>query len=109
MDYSLIVGIYDCTQENKQRNTLPVTGDEEDEEAEEDEFPAEDVGGEDGIEEEENGIGEDEFGIGDGISGAATPPDSPQPTTPVTPFCGDLDPEMECFGIRSSEGMSTLY
>ena len=94
MDYSLIVGIHDCTVEDKQqRNTFPVPADEEEEE---EEGPGEEVP-EEYAEEEENGVDED----GEGVP---TPPDSPQPITPMPPFNGELDAELERFGVRSAEG-----
>nr|KAG5694230.1 hypothetical protein BaRGS_035334 [Batillaria attramentaria] len=98
MDYSLIVGIHDCSVEDKQhRNNFPVPADEEEEE--EESYLEE--GGEEGVEEEENGV-EDEGGLGD----VPTPPDSPQPITPMPVFSGELDPELERFGVRSLEGSS---
>lgn len=94
MDYSLIVGIHDCTVEDKQqRNTFPVPADEEEDE---EEGLAEEVQ-EECAEEEENGVDED----GEGVP---TPPDSPQPITPMPPFNGELDGELERFGVRSAEG-----
>ncbi|XP_076471894.1 phosphatidylinositol 5-phosphate 4-kinase type-2 alpha-like [Babylonia areolata] len=101
MDYSLIVGIHDCTAQDKlQRNTFPVPADEEEEE---EEGLGEEVA-EEGGEEEENGVDEE----GDGIP---TPPDSPQPITPMPPFSGELDGELERFGIRSAEtsGKTEVY
>ncbi|XP_070210913.1 phosphatidylinositol 5-phosphate 4-kinase type-2 alpha-like [Littorina saxatilis] len=93
MDYSLIVGIYDCTVEDKQqRNTFPVPADEEEEE-------------EEGLGEEviDEGVEEVENGVEDDGELAGTPPDSPQPVTPMPPFSGELDAELETFGVRSVE------
>ena len=97
MDYSLIVGIHDRTVEDKQqRNTFPVPADEEEEE---EEGLGEEVGDEGG-EEEENGVDDDG-------EGAPTPPDSPQPVTPVPPFSGEMDGDLEKFGICSLECKSS--
>lgn len=93
MDYSLIVGIHDGTVEDKlHRNNFPVPADEEEDEEEGEEGFGDEVG-----EEEENGV-EEESTFGDGVP---TPPDSPQPITPMPTFCGELDSELERFGVRS--------
>ncbi|PVD30502.1 hypothetical protein C0Q70_09769 [Pomacea canaliculata] len=99
MDYSLIVGIHDATREDmQQRNSFPVPADEEDDEEEEGPYEEQ---SEEVVEEEENGLGGEEE-CGD--VGVPTPPDSPQPTTPMVPFCGELDGELERFAVRSTEG-----
>ena len=86
MDYSLIVGIHDCDRidpdgsEMNQPNTdsdEPVSGDEEN-----------------GLDYEEN---HDIAGF------APTPPDSPQPNV-LPAYNGDIDPNIERFGIKSVEG-----
>jgi hypothetical protein len=91
MDYSLIVGIHDCDRidpdgpEMNAPNTdsdEPVSGDEEN-----------------GLEYEENHE----------IAGfAPTPPDSPQPNV-LPAYNGDIDPNIERFGIKSVEGNLYLY
>lgn len=105
MDYSLIVGIHDATREDmQQRNSFPVPADEEDDEEEEGPYEEQ---SEEVVEEEENGLGGEEE-CGD--VGVPTPPDSPQPTTPMVPFCGELDGELERFAVRSTEGeMNCCY
>ena len=98
MDYSLIVGIHDMTDEDtNSRNSFPMPADEE-EDDDDAAAPCPDETPEDNHDEEKNGVGED--GEGDPPS----PPDSPQPITPMPPFSGDLDPELERFGVRSVEG-----
>lgn len=89
MDYSLIVGIHDCDRidpdgpEMNPPNTdsdEPVSGDEE------------------------NGV-EYEGDVPDIGGFAPTPPDSPQPNI-LPAFNGDIDPNIERFGIKSVEGIS---
>ncbi|XP_033762842.1 phosphatidylinositol 5-phosphate 4-kinase type-2 alpha-like [Pecten maximus] len=85
MDYSLIVGIHDC--ERADREAIEALVQEEPGEGEEDENDT------------ENGILEDdEYDYG----GVPTPPDSPQPMA-MPPFVGELDSNLERFGIKSSE------
>ncbi|RUS87940.1 hypothetical protein EGW08_004295 [Elysia chlorotica] len=51
---------------------------------------------------------ESESGIKDGFG---SPPDSPQPTTPMPQFMGELDPDLERYGLHSSEesGKNEIY
>ncbi|KAL4222748.1 Phosphatidylinositol 5-phosphate 4-kinase type-2 beta [Mactra antiquata] len=87
MDYSLIVGIHDCDRVDADGVEMcppntdsdePVSGDEENGVEYEGEVP--DIGG---------------F--------APTPPDSPQPNV-LPAYNGDIDPNIERFGIKSVEG-----
>ena len=95
MDYSLIVGIHDSSLDDMhEHNAFPIPHEEEEEE-DEAEDPVEEGGEE---EEEENGMDEEE-------EGALTPPDSPQPHTSLPAFCGELDGELERFGVYCTAGM----
>ncbi|XP_050418652.1 phosphatidylinositol 5-phosphate 4-kinase type-2 alpha [Patella vulgata] len=87
MDYSLIVGIHDA--------------DIAEQEQQEKQIQQEDFAGsvdQDDIEEED----EDVDDLNDGYGLAITPPDSPQPTTPL-PFNGELDAKLEKYAYKSSE------
>lgn len=106
MDYSLIVGIHDLTVEDKQqRNSFPMPADEEEEEEEGGGSGGDEIL-EEGGEEEENGVDE-----ADPEERFPTPPDSPQPITPMPLFSGELDVELERFGVCSAEetGKSEIY
>lgn len=88
MDYSLIVGIHDCERADSDAIDALVQ---------------EEPGGEEVYDENdaENGLLEDdEYDYG----GVPTPPDSPQPLV-TPPFGGELDSNLERFGIKSSDGM----
>lgn len=81
MDYSLIVGIHDCDRADMESAEMNQRVKETDEDSNE----------------EENGVDEDINGLG----GVPTPPDSPQPIH--QPFTGEIDPNIERYGIRCSE------
>ncbi|XP_052245629.1 phosphatidylinositol 5-phosphate 4-kinase type-2 alpha-like [Dreissena polymorpha] len=87
MDYSLIVGIHDCDRIEPEGSDINAQNSESD---------GEPVSGED-----ENGLEEQVPDIG---GFAPTPPDSPQPYGPVPAFNGDIDPNIEKFGVKSLEG-----
>lgn len=102
MDYSLIVGIHDRDQENESGISfaMPSGADEEGEDDEESEIGVPCMAGGDQGEyhyDEEDGYG--------------SPPDSPQPTTPMPQFMGELDPDLERYGLHSSEdsGKHEIY
>lgn len=78
MDYSLIVGIHDCDRAEMETAEMAQR--------------ARDM--EENSSEEENGLDEDINGVG----GVPTPPDSPQPQH--QPFNGEIDPNIERFGIK---------
>lgn len=81
MDYSLIVGIHDCEraeQETLENSNPDLSAMEEND--------------------SENGLDDDEYY---GPGGVPTPPDSPQPAV-YLPYTGELDSEMERYGIKSS-------
>lgn len=80
MDYSLIVGIHDPDR------------------TETDVVDAHNIDTDEGSE-DENGLDEDNVDMG-GL--APTPPDSPQPNN-VPAFSGDMDPNIERFGIKGVE------
>lgn len=81
MDYSLIVGIHDCDRADMESAEMNQRVKETEEDSNE----------------EENGVDEDINGLG----GVPTPPDSPQPIH--QPFTGEIDPNIERYGIRCSE------
>jgi hypothetical protein len=83
MDYSLIVGIHDCDRADMESAEMNQRVKETEEDSNE----------------EENGVDEDINGLG----GVPTPPDSPQPIH--QPFTGEIDPNIERYGIRCSEGL----
>jgi len=83
MDYSLIVGIHDCDRADMESAEMNQRAKETEEDSNE----------------EENGVDEDINGLG----GVPTPPDSPQPIH--QPFTGEIDPNIERYGIRCSEGL----
>uniref|UniRef100_A0A0B7AWQ2 1-phosphatidylinositol-5-phosphate 4-kinase n=1 Tax=Arion vulgaris TaxID=1028688 RepID=A0A0B7AWQ2_9EUPU len=100
MDYSLIVGIHDRDQEDESGISfaMPSGADEEEQDEEEAEPGGSIVGGGDQVD-----FGDD----ADGIS----PPDSPQPITPMPQFTGELDPDLEHYGIHSNpeSGKMEIY
>lgn len=91
MDYSLIVGIHDCERTEPEGPDInppntdsdePVSGDDEN-----------------GYEYEEN--------VPDIGGFAPTPPDSPQPNN-LPAFNGDIDPNIEKFGVKCAEGNDNI-
>jgi len=89
MDYSLIVGIHDCDREDQDLNDPAQQNSESDEP----------VSGE----EDNDGIDYDEQ-VPDIGGFAPTPPDSPQPNHSLPAFSGEIDPNFEKFGVKSSDG-----
>ena len=88
MDYSLIVGIHDLERQEQDIPDAPIHQDDLDEV----------------VSEEENGIDHDEAMVDAGF--APTPPDSPQPN-PIPIFNGEIDTNIEKFGIKSLSGKCT--
>lgn len=86
MDYSLLVGIHDL---DKAEEELNESGEEE----------------ENGYEE---GGPEDDSGDDPAIGGVPTPPDSPACLISQPSFTGEIDPSIERFGLKCSEG-ETLH
>ena len=85
MDYSLIVGIHDLERQEQDIPDAPIHQDDLDEV----------------VSEEENGIDHDEAMVDAGF--APTPPDSPQPN-PIPIFNGEIDTNIEKFGIKCLSG-----
>ena len=84
MDYSLIVGIHDLERQEQDLPDAPPLVDDPDD-----------------VSEDENGVDQDEVMVDAGF--APTPPDSPQPI-PIPIFSGEIDTNLEKFGIKSSPG-----
>lgn len=80
MDYSLLVGIHDCTATDHDRNDS--FDNDVDNDADEE---------------------EDEDSPGSGNAGVPTPPDSPVVASPPPIFTGDLDPAIEHFAIKCND------
>ncbi|XP_059140450.1 phosphatidylinositol 5-phosphate 4-kinase type-2 alpha-like [Physella acuta] len=93
MDYSLIVGIHDRDQEDESGINFAMPSGADEEEQEEDDVEA---GG-------SIAGGGDQGEYEDDPDGAPSPPDSPQPVTPMPQFLGELDPDLERYGVLSSE------
>lgn len=83
MDYSLIVGIHDCERGEQEA----AEGDQQGEVEEE-------------YSDTENGL--DENNETEAVKMVPTPPDSPQPNF-FSPFTGEIDPDLERYGIKCSE------
>lgn len=82
MDYSLIVGIHDIEKAEEEAKECPPSVEENGEEEE--------------VEEEVDDVDQ----LPDDIP---TPPDSPSPYV-TNPFSGEMDPILEKYAIKSSEG-----
>lgn len=80
MDYSLLVGIHDCTATDNDRNDS-FDNDVDNDADEED----------------------DEDSPSSGNAGVPTPPDSPMVASPPPIFAGDLDPAIEHFAIKCND------
>ncbi|KAK0046442.1 phosphatidylinositol 5-phosphate 4-kinase type-2 alpha [Biomphalaria pfeifferi] len=102
MDYSLIVGIHDRDQEDEVGISfaMPSGADEEEPEDDDAEGGASSAGaGDQGMDNE------------DEQDGGPSPPDSPQPVTPMPQFTGELDPDLERYAVVSNEesGKREIY
>ena len=90
MDYSLIVGIHDMERQEQDLPDAQLHMEDPDEV----------------VSEEENGEFVDEAMVDAGF--APTPPDSPQPN-PIPIFNGEIDTNLEKFGIKSLSGKFFVY
>ncbi|CAG5128818.1 unnamed protein product [Candidula unifasciata] len=100
MDYSLIVGIHDRDQEDESGINFAMPSGADEEELEEED-------GESGSFVASSG---DQLEYGDDADGGS-PPDSPQPITPMPQFTGELDPDLEHYGVHSNpeSGRREIY
>ncbi|BFZ02127.1 hypothetical protein BsWGS_05166 [Bradybaena similaris] len=100
MDYSLIVGIHDRDQEDESGISFATPSGADEEELDE----------EDGDTGSFAAAAGEPVEFGDDADGAS-PPDSPQPITPMPQFTGELDPDLELYGIHSNpdSGRREIY
>jgi 1-phosphatidylinositol-5-phosphate 4-kinase len=93
MDYSLLLGLHDCTRAEEERNLDQDEGD---------------AGLDD--DEDSSGSGVERWGRGEGAGGITTPPDSPRTLVrEASMHDGCIIPELDIYAIPSLESKSLHY